>query len=126
MKFKYSILYVEDVSRTLDFYTAAFGMQTRFLHESGDYGELETGQTTLAFAAMALMAQMGKSPAKADPANPVFELAFETDDVAAALTQAIEAGAQLVQEPKQQSWGQTIAYVSDPNGFLIEICTPIG
>ncbi len=126
MKFKYSILYVEDVSCTLDFYTAAFGMQKRFLHESGDYGELETGQTTLAFAAIVLMTQMGKSPAKADPANPVFELAFETDDVAAALTQAIEAGAQLVQEPKQQSWGQTIAYVSDPNGFLIEICTPIG
>lgn len=126
MKFKYSILYVKDVPQTLTFYKAAFGMETRFLHEGKDYGELETGQTTLAFAALDLMTQMGKSPAKADAGHPVFELAFETDDVTAALEQALTAGAILVQEPKQQPWGQTIAYVSDANGFLIEICTPVG
>jgi catechol 2,3-dioxygenase-like lactoylglutathione lyase family enzyme len=22
-------------------------------------------------------------------------------------------------------WGQTIAYVADPNGFLVELCTPV-
>ena len=29
----------------------AFQLQQKFLHESGDYGELSTGDTTLAFAA---------------------------------------------------------------------------
>lgn len=23
-------------------------------------------------------------------------------------------------------WGQTIAYVADINGFLVELCTPMG
>jgi hypothetical protein len=23
-------------------------------------------------------------------------------------------------------WGQTIAYVADINGFLVELCTPVG
>ena len=45
MKFGYTILYVPDVPATLRFYEAAFGLKTRFLHEGGDYGELETGST---------------------------------------------------------------------------------
>jgi len=24
------------------------------------------------------------------------------------------------------TWGQTIAYVADINGFLVELCTPVG
>ena len=49
MQLGYTILYVPDVPATLKFYEAAFGLTTRFLHESGDYGELETGSTALAF-----------------------------------------------------------------------------
>ncbi|MEO1523627.1 MAG: VOC family protein, partial [Cyanobacteria bacterium J06633_2] len=50
MKLKYTILYVENVSATLNFYEQSFGLQTKMLHESGDYGELDTGETTLAFS----------------------------------------------------------------------------
>ena len=50
MKFGYTIVYVTSVADTLDFYQAAFGFKTRFLHESGEYGELDTGDTALAFA----------------------------------------------------------------------------
>jgi DTW domain-containing protein len=45
-----TILYVPDVPATLKFYEAAFGLTTRFLHENGDYGELETGSTALALS----------------------------------------------------------------------------
>jgi lactoylglutathione lyase len=31
-----------------------------------------------------------------------------------------------VREPAQMAWGQTIAYVADGDGFLVEICTPMG
>lgn len=24
------------------------------------------------------------------------------------------------------SWGQTVAYVADLNGFVVELCTPMG
>ena len=53
MKFKYAILYVENVEKTLEFYQQAFGFKTAFLHESVDYGELDTGCTTISFSSFA-------------------------------------------------------------------------
>jgi lactoylglutathione lyase len=38
----------------------------------------------------------------------------------------MQAGAIIAEEPKQKPWGQTVAYLRDIDGFLIEICTPIG
>ena len=88
MIFRYTILYVDDVPATLDFYERAFGLKRGFLHESGDYGEMATGETKLAFSSTTLMRQLGKDPAKPAPKAPVFELAFEADDVPAALALA--------------------------------------
>jgi hypothetical protein len=31
-----------------------------------------------------------------------------------------------VQPPEQMPWGQTVAYVADLDGFLVELCTPMG
>jgi uncharacterized glyoxalase superfamily protein PhnB len=45
MKFGDAIVYVDDVPTVLDFYRRAFGAETRFIHESQQYGELETGET---------------------------------------------------------------------------------
>lgn len=126
MKFRYAILYVDNVEETLTFYQTAFGFERLFLHESGQYGELKTGDTKLAFSAKALMSELGKTPGLADPAAPVFELAFETDDVAGAMQTAIAAGATEKQAPRDEPWGQETAYVIDPNGFLVELCTPMG
>lgn len=55
-----------------------------------------------------------------------FEIGLVTTDVAAAFKKAIAAGAVSVSEPKTKPWGQTVAYVRDLNGFLVEICSPIG
>ncbi len=49
MKFGYTIIYTDDVTKSIEFFENAFGIKRRFIHESG-YGELETGSTTLAFA----------------------------------------------------------------------------
>ena len=46
--------------------------------------------------------------------------------MAAAVTRAVQAGATLVQAPEAMPWGQTVAYVADPDGFLVELCTPMG
>ena len=35
-------------------------------------------------------------------------------------------GARLVQAPEAMPWGQTVAYVADLEGFLVELCTPVG
>ena len=125
MIFRYTIFYVDNVPETLDFFERAFGFARGFLHESGDYGELVTGETKLAFSSTALMRQLGKSPSAPQPDKPSFEIALETDDVAGALARARKAGATLVQDARDEPWGQTTAYVTDPNGYLIEICSPV-
>lgn len=125
MKLRYTILYVDDVAATLDFYARAFGIQTGFVHDSGDYGELATGETKLAFSSTALMTALGKSPGRADPATPVFEIAFETEHVAAAVARAQAAGAVVIQPARDEPWGQTTAYVADPDGYLVELCSPV-
>jgi predicted enzyme related to lactoylglutathione lyase len=125
MQFGYTILYVDDVASTLAFYGKAFALPTRFLHESGAYGELETGATALAFASRAMLREMGKNPQPPALDAPANEIALVTDDVEAALARAVDAGATLVQAPMVMPWGQTIAYVGDLNGFLVEICTPV-
>lgn len=125
MKLKYTILYVDSVADTLKFYENAFGLKTSFLHEAGDYGELDTGETTLSFSSLKLMSDLGKNPQKANASSPAFEIAFETTDVSKWLKQAIQHGATLVQDIKLEPWGQTTSYVSDINGFLVEICSPV-
>lgn len=125
MHFRYTILYVENVTRTIDFFEQAFGLQRGMIHESGDYGELDTGATKLAFSSHQLMTELGKSPGRPDASSPVFEIAFETQDVAASLEKARAAGAKVVQEAREEPWGQTTAYVTDENGYLIEICSPV-
>ncbi|MEH7826636.1 VOC family protein [Gemmobacter denitrificans] len=126
MIFRYTILYVQDVRATLDFYARAFGQTQGFLHDSGDFGELQTGETKLSFCSIALMGQLGKKVATEPSALPAFEIAFETDDVQAALDRALAAGAELVQGVEQMDWGQTTAYVRTPDGTMVEICTAVG
>jgi predicted enzyme related to lactoylglutathione lyase len=126
MQFGYTILYVDDVASTLAFYEKAFALATRMLHDSRTYGELETGPTALAFASRAMLRDMGKNPQSPSVSAPTCEIALVTDDVPAAVDRAVAAGATLVHEPRDMPWGQTIAYVGDPNGFLVELCTPVG
>ena len=125
MILRYTILYVDDVPSTLEFFERAFGLQRGFLHESGDYGELKTGETKLAFSSTALMQQLEKNPAAPNAKSPTFEIAFETENVKAALERAIDAGATLIQDARDEPWGQTTSYVSDPNGYLVEICSAV-
>lgn len=125
MIFRYTILYVDDVRAALDFYAEAFGLEQAFLHEAGDYGELRTGETKLAFSSKALMRGLGKSPGTPSVAAPTFEIAFEVEDVPAAYRRAIEAGATCVQAVREEPWGQTTSYVADPNGYLVEICSAV-
>jgi catechol 2,3-dioxygenase-like lactoylglutathione lyase family enzyme len=126
MRFGYTILYVDDVASTLDFYGKAFALPTRFLHDSGTYGELETGATALAFVSRTMMREMGKTPQPPALDQPTGEIALITDNVAAAVKRAVAEGATLVQAPQDMPWGQTIAYVGDINGFLVELCTAMG
>ena len=128
VKFAYTILYVPDVGRSLDFYESAFGLKRRSLHESGMYGELETGSTTLSFAAEPLAQSNipgGFQPASLTRQPAAYEVGFTTSDVPAAYERALAAGALAVAAPKPKPWGQVVAYVRDLDGHLVELCTPM-
>ncbi|RYY99197.1 MAG: VOC family protein [Chitinophagaceae bacterium] len=127
--FAYTILYVPDVAAAIDFYERAFGLSRSFIAPDGSYGELATNGVTLSFASESLAA--GNLPDGFAPAQPggrplPFEIGFSTNDVEAAVATAVEAGATLLAEPRTKPWGQVVAYVRDPNGFLVELCTPMG
>lgn len=129
MKFGYTIAYVPDVAQSLQFFAQAFGFATRFLHESGTYGELETGGTALAFASHELAASnfAHGHVAASESAKPLgMELGFVTDDVAAAHARAVAAGAAELSAPITKPWGQVVSYVRCPDGLLVELCSPVG
>lgn len=126
MQFGYTLFYVDDVERSIAFYERAFGLKRKFIYED-EYGELDTGAAKLGFVAHKLAKSNGLTyhePQPDGPAPPV-EIAFLTTDVQGAYEHAVAAGATAVAAPQQKPWGQTIAYVRDPNGFLVELCTPM-
>ena len=129
MRFAYTIVYVSDVEASLAFFEKAFGVQRRFVAPTGDYGELETGATALAFAAHDVARDSLDAQYLAAQDSPIplgIEVGFVTDDVAAACQRAVSAGAYLVRSPTVKSWGQTVAYVRCPDGTLVELCTAMG
>jgi lactoylglutathione lyase len=130
MRFAYTILYVTDVARSIAFYESAFGLTARFVADSGEYGELDTGPTTLSFA-QEDFAAAGRGGLRAQPLRPgddppPCEVAFACDDVAAAYDRALAAGATAITQPTQKPWGQTVAYMRDSDGAIVELCTPVG
>ena len=128
MKFGYSIIYVEDVVKTVSFYNQAFGFKTKMFTSEQDYAELHSGETTIAFANLNL-ANSNLSNGFQKIVNnkpPVgIELAFITSDIENELQVALDNGAKLLEPISQKSWGQKVAYIQDINGVLIELCSPI-
>lgn len=129
MNLSYVVVYVPDVPGALSFYETAFGLERRFLHESGQFGELDTGTTVLAFTAHALASEsvpLRYRPLRPDEDAAGFELTLTTDDVAAAFDRAVAAGAHAVAAPHETPWGQTVAYVRDHVGTAVGLATPMG
>ncbi|AGH97234.1 VOC family protein [Micavibrio aeruginosavorus] len=127
MKFGYTIIYVPDVQKAISFYESAFGLKLRFLHDSNQYGELETGATALAFASEDMHTINGIEATLNRPSNKAagIEIALVTEDVVTAHAHAVASGATEITKPDQKPWGQTVSYVRDLNGVLVEICSPI-
>ncbi|HET7866893.1 MAG TPA: VOC family protein [Burkholderiaceae bacterium] len=127
MKLGYVIVYVNDVEASLAFFEKAFGLSRSFLSEGGEFGTLDTGTTSLAFAAhQVARTSVSQYVVAADSPVPLgMEVAMVTPDVAAACNRAVTAGAALVQAPVTKPWGQTVAYVRAPDGTLVELCTPM-
>ncbi|WP_426474156.1 VOC family protein [Chryseobacterium balustinum] len=128
IKFAYTILYVQDVTRSIEFYENAFDFTRKFVTPANDYGELLVGETTLSFASKELAtSNLKEGFIESSLTDKPFgiEIGFTADNVEETVSTAVNAGATIVENPTLKTWGQTVAYVRDIDRFLIEICTPI-
>lgn len=127
--FAYTILYVQNVEKSVEFYEKAFGFVRKFVTPENDYGELMAGATTLSFASHSLARSNFKDAyTKSSPSNKPLgmEIGFTCLNVEETVNAAVKAGGTLLENPKTKPWGQVVAYIRDPDGFIVEICTPMG
>jgi len=121
MRYASTILYVPDTAAAVEFYGRAFGLEPGFTAPGGSYATLGGESAGLAFASYEVAPQVDGT--RDGPGG--FEVWLETDDVPAAYERAVEAGAEAVAEPTEKPWGQTVAYVRDLNGTLVELGEPV-
>jgi lactoylglutathione lyase len=128
VRFGHVISYVPSVERSLSFFEDVFDMKRRFITAEKDYGELETGDTVLAFATH----DLGKSNfsggyvSASESELPLgTEIALVMDSVEEFHDKALEHGAVELKAPTTKPWGQTVSYIRCPSGILLELCTPV-
>ncbi len=129
VKFAYTILYVQNVTTSIEFYEKAFGFSRKFITPQNDYGELLVGETSLAFTSIDLVntnISGGFQNSSLTEKQFGMEIGLTTDNIEETMRVALEAGARLLEKPTQKPWGQTVAYLRDLDGFLVEVCTPMG
>ena len=105
IKYAYTILYVENVTKSIEFYEKSFGFSRKFVTEENDYGEIITGETTISFASKNLANTNLKngfieSDLKSKPFG--IELGFVTENVAETIESAKNNGGIIIEEPKQK------------------------
>ena len=96
ISFGYTILYIADVQKSLEFYQNIFELPLKFCTPENDYAELITGTTTLALGKHSLIQNALFDDYEASaPHKKSFgiEIGFTTDDVDALYQKALEHGA---------------------------------
>jgi uncharacterized glyoxalase superfamily protein PhnB len=126
MQFFGTVLYVDDVPATADFYRRAFGFSVRFFDEAVGFAELETGGSILAIASHSVgeMLMPGRYSRPGDGRPAGVEIAFLTTDVAAGFNKAIVEGGMAITPPRRMPWGLEVAYVRAPEGTIIGFSEP--
>src|SRR5690554_2325400 len=120
VKFGYAITYVDEVESTVEFFEKAFDMKRRFIDKDGDYGELDTGETVLAFASHSLgEANLPQGYINATTSEKPLgtEIALVTEEVKETHKSAVRNGGTEIKAPEEKPWGQTVSYVRTPSGI---------
>jgi catechol 2,3-dioxygenase-like lactoylglutathione lyase family enzyme len=113
---------VTDVARSIAFYRDALGFTVNFRWPADESAEPE-------FVTMSLDGReigIGRVSDGEAPAFSNVELCLEVDDIEAAWTWLVDHRATKVQPPTRQPWGESNAYVADPDGLKIHIYCKTG
>jgi predicted enzyme related to lactoylglutathione lyase len=113
------VLRVADLDRSAALYRDAFGLDFHLADHEGDdvWTSGRHAATTWTEGAFMHFALYQSTEAMASTGA---QIAFRVDDLEAAHRRALDAGSELVHEPKAQPWGRSARY-SDPDGNIIEL-----
>ncbi|WP_435128980.1 VOC family protein [Actinacidiphila sp. bgisy144] len=106
---------VTDVARSAAFYAAALHLEQVVRYELDRRTILQMAPAGMP-AGVELWQEDGLLPAP----HPSQHLAFSVDDVPGIVAHVRALGYQIVEEPRRIG-GETVAFLSDPDGHLIEI-----
>ena len=122
---RYIILYVSDFDQAYTFYKDVLQLSVKM--QQGTYVEFDTGQTTFAINTRdAVREEIGLIVPQEQEKTTTFEVAFTVEDIAQTIDILRAKGVQIIKEPVTKPWGQTVAYIADPDGHYIEICSEVG
>ena len=120
------LLEVADLDRSVQLYQRGFGLDLHVTdHFGADHGRDDRwisgrhAATTWkegAFLHLALYESKGERTCGA-------QLSFKVDDIAAAHLAAIDAGAEVLHDPRREPWGTSARY-SDLDGNVVELTQP--
>ena len=122
---KYIILYVNDFEKSMDFYNGILGLPIKLQQDT--YVEFDTGNTTLSINTRKDVKELtGLKVPESSTSTQTFEVGFVVEDnVGATIETLRQRGVTILKDPVTKPWGQTVAYVADPDGHYIEICTSV-
>ncbi len=108
---------VKDLSVSREFYEQKLGL----LVNSQDTGfvDYKLGETPLALFEKKHATAMFPKKLMANPGGVV--VALQVDSVENICTDLLSKGIKIFEGPIQTSWGQTVAYLQDPDGHIIEL-----
>jgi lactoylglutathione lyase len=109
----FPILYVEDVDAATRFYATHLGFEPVYRFPPD-------GTAEFAFLRLEPLG-IAVSKRRAEHEGREFELCIYTDDVDAAAESLRAGGAEEVQPPADQEWGERIAYLRDPDGHFLHV-----
>jgi len=113
---------VGDLDRSVSLYRDAFGLDLHITDHEGDDRwtsgrHAATSWSEGGFMHFALYASKDGSVTRAS------QIGFQVDDLDAAHAKAVEAGVEVIHDPKPQPWGRSARY-RDPDGNVIELTQP--
>jgi steroid delta-isomerase-like uncharacterized protein len=121
-----TILAVADAERAASFYSQVFAWPLAVHVPVYREFELPQGQRLGLYQREAFARNTGALPAQVEALGiTATELYLHVDDVAAAATRALAAGARLLSAQALRPWGDDAAYVADPDGNVVVVARPL-